>query len=140
MTHDLDKKVPRQPSTKKAADRMFAGAGKFLFRRAAELRSQQTHAEELLWAYLRTKPVGFKFRRQHPFLNYILDFYCHALHLVIEIDGSIHHLEEVKQNDAVRQKHLEEHGLAILRFTNDEIEHKPEEVISKIEQQLTAKG
>jgi very-short-patch-repair endonuclease len=122
---------------KKAADKMFAGADERLFKRAAELRSQSIHAEELLWGYLRTKPQGFKFRRQHPYLNYILDFYCHALHLAIEVDGSIHNREDVKQQDEIRQKHLEEHSLTVLRFTNDEIEIKPESVISTVEQHLT---
>jgi very-short-patch-repair endonuclease len=55
-------------------NKMFAGAGKFLFERAAELRSRQTFAEELLWNYLRTKPFGFKFRRQHPYSHISLTF------------------------------------------------------------------
>lgn len=62
----------------------------------------------------KNKPFGFKFRRQHPFINYILDFYCHALMLVIEVDGLIHDLEEVKNNDEIRQKHLEEQGRTVL--------------------------
>ena len=124
---------------KKSADKMFAGAAELLFRKAAELRKQQTHSEELLWAYLRTKPYEFKFRRQHPYLNYILDFYCHALHLAIEVDGSIHEKEDVKQNDEIRQKQLEEHGITVLRFTNEEIERKPETVIAKIEHHLALK-
>ncbi|MBO9682401.1 MAG: DUF559 domain-containing protein [Flavisolibacter sp.] len=61
----------------------------------------------MLWNYLRTKPFGFKFRRQHPFSIYILDFYCHQLKLVIEVDGSIHNVAEVKQNDEIRQQQLE---------------------------------
>jgi imidazole glycerol-phosphate synthase subunit HisF len=73
--------------------KMFSGADKLLFEKAAALRSRQTFAEELLWNYLRTKPLGFKFRRQHSFSNYILDFYCHALNLVIEVDGSIHQVQ-----------------------------------------------
>ena len=54
--------------------KMFGGADKSLFGRASELRSKQTFAEELLWQYLRRKPLGFKFRRQHAYGNYILDF------------------------------------------------------------------
>lgn len=121
---------------KKAGERMFAGAGDKLFKRAAELRGQQTHAEEILWNYLRTKPLGFKFRRQHPFSNYIVDFYCHQLKLVLEVDGPIHQKEEVKQADEIRESHLKDHGLSILRFTNDEIKTKPEEVISRLEHHL----
>lgn len=132
MRDNLDSGASKQPYKKKAKDKMFAGAEQLLFKRASELRDQQTHAEELLWSYLRTKPFGFKFRRQHPFLIYILDFYCHALSLVIEVDGSIHIEEDVIESDKIRQRHLEEHGLVVLRFTNDEIENKLEGVIKKL--------
>ena len=74
--------------------KMFGGAEQLLFKRASELRKQQTFAEEILWNYLRTKPFGFKFRRQHPFSCYILDFYCHSLRLVIEVDGSVHQVKK----------------------------------------------
>ncbi|MGN6163632.1 MAG: endonuclease domain-containing protein [Flavisolibacter sp.] len=119
--------------------KMFAGADQLLFQRARALRSQQTFAEELLWNYLRTKPCGFKFRRQHPFSNYILDFYCHALRLAIEVDGSIHMQEEVKNNYEQRQKQLEEQGLVFLRFTNSEIKLHLEKVIQQIEIYLRSK-
>ena len=105
---------------------MFSGADKLLFERAAILRKQQTFAEEILWNYLRTKPCGLKFRRQHPFACYILDFYCHQLKLAIEVDGSIHQLEEVKQNDQERQKQLENEGLSFLRFSNNELRLRPD--------------
>ena len=120
-------------------NKMFAGAENLLFRRAGELRKQQTFAEELLWNFLRGKPLGLKFRRQHPYSNYILDFYCHSLKLVIEVDGSIHEKEEVKQNDIERQKQLEQQGLTVLRFTNNEIKLQPEKVIKKIETYLQSK-
>jgi len=81
-------KGEKQKYFKPAGERMFAGADETLFKRAAELKCHLTHTEEILWNYLRTKPLGFKFRRQHSFLNYILDFYCHQLKLVIEIDGT----------------------------------------------------
>jgi very-short-patch-repair endonuclease len=119
---------------------MFAGAGKFIFERAAELRKKQTFAEEILWKFLGTKPLGFKFRRQHAYLFYILDFYCHSAHLVIEVDGLIHEKEEVKKNDDLRQKQLEHHGLTVLRFTNDEIKIHPEAVFQKIEGYLRTKS
>ena len=107
--------------------------GESLFEKASSLRKQQTFAEEILWNYLRTKPFGFKFRRQHPFSCYILDFYCHALKLVIEVDGSIHDTEEVKQNDLIRQKQMEQEGLVFLRFSNEELRLKPEEAIQQVE-------
>ena len=77
--------------------------------------------------------MGFKFRRQHPFSVYILDFYCHSLKLAIEVDGSIHNVEEVKENDLIRQQQLEREGLTFLRFSNDEVKLKPEEVFQQIE-------
>ena len=119
--------------------KMFSGADTLLFERASTLRKQQTFAEELLWNYFRTKPFGFKFRRQHPFSCYILDFYCHSLKLVIEFDGSIHEVEEVKENDERRQKQLEQEGLSFMRFTNNEIKLQAEEVIQKIKTYLKEK-
>jgi len=118
---------------------MFSGAEKLLFEKASELRRNQTFAEELLWNYLRTKPHGFKFRRQHPFYCYILDFYCHSLKLAIEVDGSIHDLEEVKEKDQIRQQQLEREGLTFLRFSNNEVKLKSEEAIQQIETFLKGK-
>ena len=59
--------------------------------------------------------------RQHLILQYIADFYCHKLKLVIEIDGSIHDTEEVKNNDKLREEFLQTLNLKIIRFTNDEV-------------------
>jgi imidazole glycerol-phosphate synthase subunit HisF len=115
---------------------MFLGSDNFLFERASKLRKQPTFAEELLWSYLRTKPFGFKFRRQHSFSCYILDFYCHSLKLSIEVDGSIHNVDEVKQNDEIRQKQLEQEGISFLRLSNDDIRLKPEEVTHRIKTYL----
>jgi len=114
--------------------RMHAGAISLLFQRARELRNRSTHAEETLWGFLRTKPHGFKFRRQHPYSIYILDFYCHALKIVIEVDGSIHELDEIKQNDKERQSLLEKDGLLVIRFSNLQVEQEQEKVIENIEQ------
>ncbi|HEV8287193.1 MAG TPA: DUF559 domain-containing protein, partial [Chitinophagaceae bacterium] len=101
--------------------RMHAGAIKPLYQRARELRNNATQAEKIIWGYLKAKPLGFKFRRQHPFSIYILDFYCHRLKLTIEVDGKIHELEEVKLNDKIRQELLEQEGIFFLRFTNEQI-------------------
>ncbi len=109
-------------------DKLHGGASKEIYERAKKLRGRQTHAEELLWNYLRTKPLGCKFRRQHPFFNFILDFYCFSLNLVIEVDGSIHDLEEVKQKDLEKEDYLKYKGLSILRFTNEKIRTQPETV------------
>ncbi len=70
---------------------------------------------------LKEKPLGFKFRRQHPYSLYILDFYCDSLKLVIEVDGDIHNKEEVKENDKERQQSLENENLRVLRLTSEEV-------------------
>ena len=82
----------------------------------------------------KNKTHGIKFRRQHPYSNYILDFYCHTFKLVIEIDGSIHDKEEIKENDEIRQSLLEADGLSVIRFTNDELLKRSESVINTIEE------
>ena len=113
--------------------KMYSGAIKPLFQMAKELRNRATSAETILWGYLKTKPLGFKFRRQHPFSIYILDFYCHSLKLAFEVDGCIHNLSEIKINDEKRQLVLQQEGLTVLRFTNDQIENELENVIKQIE-------
>ena len=113
--------------------KMHAGATKFHYQRARELRNNSTPSESALWEYLKTKPYGIKFRRQHPYSNYILDFYCHSLKLVIELDGSIHSQPVIKVNDEKRQQHLETDGLTVLRFTNDVVETDFEGVKKEIE-------
>ena len=82
-----------------------------------------TKAEACLWKYvLRAKKMkGFQFRRQRPVLNYIADFMCKELMLVVEVDGSIHQLEEIMKSDGIRQKALEEAGFTVVRFTNEEV-------------------
>ena len=90
---------------------------------ANRLRKEMTKAEACLWKYvLRAgKMKGYGFRRQRPVLNYIADFMCMELMLIVEVDGSIHELEEVRKNDEQRQKALEEAGFTVLRFTNNEV-------------------
>ncbi len=121
-------------------NKMHAGAVKILYQRARELRNNSTPAEQILWRYLKTKPLGYKFRRQHPYSIYILDFYCHKLKTVIEVDGSIHDLEEIKKLDKQRQELLEQDNLQILRITNEEIIGALEKVIEKIEKFIRDKN
>lgn len=85
-------------------------------------RKKMTKAEACLWKYvLRAKMTGYTFNRQRPVLNYIADFMCKPLKLIIEIDGITHAFEEVKQNDIIRQKKLEEAGFRVIRFTDREV-------------------
>jgi very-short-patch-repair endonuclease len=90
---------------------------------ANRLRKQMAKAEAYLWKYvLRAKKMkGFQIRRQRPVLTYIADFMCKELMFVVEVDGSIHQLEEVMKYDGERHKALEEAGFTELRFTNEEV-------------------
>ncbi|MBK8087447.1 MAG: endonuclease domain-containing protein [Chitinophagaceae bacterium] len=115
---------------------MFYKASPLIFEMARELRSQQTHAETILWEYLKTKPSGYKFRRQHPIGIYIVDFYCHKLKLVIEADGSIHNVKEVKEHDKERQIALEENNIKVIRFTNADILNEMKTVIDRIQKMM----
>ena len=112
--------------------KMFFGASKLLFEKAKELRGNMTDSEVVLWEYLKQHPLGYKFRRQHPLGIYIVDFYCHKLKLVIEVDGSIHNFEAIKEIDTLRQKQLKMDGLIVIRFTNKEVLKTKEVVIEKI--------
>lgn len=91
-----------------------------------------THAEEIMWGMLKGNQFELKFRRQHPISFYIVDFYCHQLKLVIEIDGSNHNLEEVKKNDDTRERNLKELGLNILRFSNEDVLYKRYRIMEKL--------
>lgn len=102
---------------------------------ARELRRQPTRAEDLLWRRLRgSRFDGAKFRRQVPFDRYIVDFYCHAAKLVIELDGKQH--EWFSDYDAGRTEVLERRGVHVMRFTNDEVCADLDSVLARIRQQL----
>jgi very-short-patch-repair endonuclease len=99
------------------------------------LRNNMTFAEEVLWQELRTRRLeSRKFRRQHSIENFIVDFYCAAEKLVIEVDGSVHNTLEAMANDKLRDETLRSLGYTVLRFRNDEVlEH-----ISKVKDKITA--
>ena len=100
---------------------------------ARQLRQRQTDAEDILWQNLRNRKLcNLKFRRQHAFENFVLDFYCHEKKLVIEADGNIHNEQDIKVYDNARTKRLQECGIKVLRFTNDEIEKNIDDVINRI--------
>jgi len=100
-------------------------------KRARLLRNQPTEAEAVLWKLIRqSRLVGYKFRRQHVIKKYILDFYCPALKLGIEVDGLIHKGNE--EHDKNRSEALENAGICILRFRNDEILKNSPAVLKKV--------
>ena len=76
---------------------------------------------------------GLRFKAQHPIDIFIADFYCHALKLVIEIDGEIHHSNDQKEYDINREAELERFGIKVIRFTNMEVEQDIEKVRREIE-------
>ncbi|MEO7393801.1 MAG: DUF559 domain-containing protein [Chitinophagaceae bacterium] len=102
-------------------ENMYYGASHLIFQKAEELRNRMTSAEEILWKHIHINEWKLKFRRQHPIWNYIADFYCHGIKLVIKLDGGIHEVDEVKQNDEAREKHLKGFGLTVLRFKNEDV-------------------
>lgn len=111
---------------------MHRGAPISSFKKAKELRENMTPAELKLWEALKGNKLGVKFRREHPVLFYIVDFYCHKMKLVVEVDGGYHNKEEQKIKDAERTANLEGIGLQVIRFTNDEVLNNLEAVLLKI--------
>jgi acetylglutamate kinase len=95
-----------------------------------------TFAERIIWKHLHINPWKVKFRRQHPIGNFIVDFYCHPLKLVIEIDGSIHDLEDVKRYDEARETALKELELTVIRFKNEDVYNKSNSVLKKIDETI----
>lgn len=86
---------------------------------ANTLRKAMTDAEKKLWHRLRANQLGVKFRRQHPFENYVPDFVCIEKQLVIEVDGS-EHIDAIEHDDQ-RKKRLHAAGFHVLRFWNNEV-------------------
>jgi len=106
---------------------------KELVSNARVLRNNMTKAEIILWSRLRERKInGYKFRRQQPIFDYIVDFYCNELKLIIEVDGEIHSLPEKTNNDSKRDKILKINGYHIIRLTNLEIETELDSTINKI--------
>ena len=115
-------------------ENLFYGASSEIQKRAKELRKRMTETEKNLWQQLRDRKIlGCKFRRQHPIARFIADFYCHELKLVIELDGSIHNLEENREYDIGRTVELEKLGIKVVRFRNEEVLTGMQIVSSKIE-------
>ena len=91
-------------------------SSKFGTKRARALRRAMTLPEVLLWRFLRTRPDGLKFRRQHPAGPYVLDFYCETVRLAIEVDGMAHDMGNNPARDERRDAWLTEQGVATLRI------------------------
>lgn len=99
-----------------------------------KLRKFSTTAEILLWQQLKAGRMhGYTFNRQKPLGRYIVDFYCHKLKLVIEIDGHSHLTDHAVVNDIIRQKVLEEQGLYFMRYDDLDVKQKMPLVLLSIE-------
>ena len=101
-----------------------------LLRRAIELRKNMTPEERSVWQELRGNRLGFHFRRQHPLAPYIVDFYCHEIRLVVEIDGSPHRKQQ--GYDQLRDNYLARHGIRVVRVANHAVRNDLPAVIRMI--------
>jgi type I site-specific restriction-modification system R (restriction) subunit len=107
----------------------FAG----LTKRAREMRKMQTPVEEMLWELLRNRQLNnAKFRRQHPFGEYVCDFYCAEAKLAVECDGAGHQTPEAIAHDKKRDAYLKSQGVTVLRFENRVVLDQPAEVLESI--------
>lgn len=99
-----------------------------------QLRNNSTKAEIILWLKLKGKQMyGYDFHRQKPIDNYIVDFFCYELMLAIEVDGYSHQLEDVYFKDLKKENRLNEFGISVLRFTDDQVLKEMSNVIRAIE-------
>jgi len=101
-------------------------------RRARRLRVQPTLPEDIFWEMVRgRRMLGLKFRRETPLAGYVVDFYCAALKLVIELDGGVHRLHE--ERDMARDERLRAAGFTVLRFQNEAFLNNPSIITSAVE-------
>jgi len=106
---------------------------------AREMRKAPSDAEARLWYFLRDRRfLGYKFRRQKPIGQYIVDFICVECGLVIELDGGQHAEPQHKEEDCRRTAYLESLGLQVMRFWNEEVLRETEMVLERIYDALTA--
>jgi very-short-patch-repair endonuclease len=101
---------------------------------ARDLRNNSTKAEVILWLKLKGKYMhGYDFHRQKPIDNYILDFFCHELMLGIEVDGYSHEFLEVYNKDTIKENRMNELGISVLRFTDEQVLKDMENVLRAVE-------
>lgn len=100
---------------------------------AKSMRTNATEAESLMWQILRAKRfMNLKFRRQHVIVPYIVDFYCHDLGLVIELDGGQHAKTDAIEYDAERTKFLEALDFKVIRYWNHDVLRNTEAVLGNL--------
>ena len=104
---------------------------------AQNLRKNMTKEEKQLW-YDYLKKYKYEFHRQRPIGNFIADFYCAKLKLVIELDGSQHFEEDAMAYDEERTEFLRREGITVIRYSNYDVNHNFEAVCEDIDKQVTA--
>lgn len=98
------------------------------------LRNNSTKAETKIWNFLKGKRLmGYDFHRQKPIDNYIVDFFCNRLMLAIEVDGYTHSFEETFERDKFKAERLNELGITVLRFSDEDVMNNIEGVLMGIE-------
>ncbi len=100
--------------------------------RARSLRRSMSMPEAMLWTELRKRPGGLKFRRQHPADRFVLDFYCAAARLCIEVDGIAHDMGDNPAHDLARDAFMAKAGVATLRIGATDVMRNMESVVERI--------
>lgn len=116
---------------------IYFGATPEMLRIAGDLRHSVTPAEKKLWGYLRNRKInGYRFRRQHPINEFVVDFFCFEAMLAIEVDGDVHEERYQKERDEERTVILNRLGIKVIRIKNQEIESNINLVIEAIKKEL----
>ena len=100
------------------------------------LKKEMTEAEKLLWEHIRRDALGVRFRRQYGIGEYIADFYCPSLKLVIELDGSQHYTEDGLEYDRIREDFMKNFDIKTIRFSNIDIFQNIEGVLEIIKSEI----
>jgi very-short-patch-repair endonuclease len=108
-----------------------------LKQRRKELRNNQTDAEKVFWSHVRNMQfLGMKFFRQYSLGHYVLDFYCPAKKLAVELDGGQHNDSDNREYDAARSEYLNAHEVEVMRFWNHEVLLDIESVLNKLMEEI----
>lgn len=108
---------------------------KYLKPLAQKLRQAGNLSEVLLWNELKHNKLGYRFLRQRPIKDYIVDFYCYSLNLAIEVDGVASHDNKIEE-DGVRQKALKSSGVRIIRFKDADVRYNLDAVMNSIKSEI----
>ncbi|WEK47625.1 MAG: DUF559 domain-containing protein [Candidatus Andeanibacterium colombiense] len=99
---------------------------------ARKLRREMSLPEVLLWQRLKSRPKGLKFRKQHDAGDYILDFYCHEVRLIVEVDGIAHDMGDRSVRDEQRDAHFKAKGFEVIRIAAVDVLRDPDDAAEAI--------